>query len=40
MEEKEETLLNKKLYCSECKKEIKDGHSFFVDARPICYECL
>jgi tRNA (Thr-GGU) A37 N-methylase len=32
--------LNQKIYCSECKKEIKDGHSFFVDARPVCYECL
>lgn len=32
--------MNKKITCSECKKEIKDGHSFFVDARPVCYECL
>jgi len=32
--------LNKKIYCSECKKEIKDGHSFFVDDQPVCYECL
>ena len=32
--------MNKKIYCSECEKEIKDGHSFFVDARPVCYECL
>ena len=32
--------MNKKIYCSECKKEIKEGHSFFVDDRPVCYECL
>jgi len=32
--------LNKRIYCSECKKEIKEGHSFFVDDRPVCYECL
>ena len=32
--------MNKKIYCSECKREIKDGHSFFVDAQPVCYECL
>jgi tRNA (Thr-GGU) A37 N-methylase len=32
--------LNKKIYCSKCKREIKDGHSFFIDARPVCYECL
>ncbi len=32
--------MNKKIYCSECKKEIKDGHSFFIDAQPVCYKCL
>ncbi len=32
--------MNKRIYCSECKKEIKEGHSFFVDDRPVCYECL
>ncbi|MEA2086791.1 MAG: TrmO family methyltransferase [Candidatus Caldatribacteriota bacterium] len=32
--------MNKKMYCSECKKEIKDSHSFFIDGRPVCYECL
>jgi len=32
--------VNKKIYCSECKREIKDSHSFFVDARPVCHECL
>jgi len=32
--------LNKKIYCSECKREIKDGHSFFVDGRIVCYGCL
>lgn len=32
--------MNKKIYCWECKKEIKDGHSFFVDDQPVCYECL
>ena len=28
------------MYCSECKREIKDGHSFFVDGLQVCYECL
>jgi tRNA (Thr-GGU) A37 N-methylase len=28
------------MYCLECKKEIKDNHSFFIDDRPVCYECL
>ena len=32
--------MNKKIYCSECKREIKDGHSFFIDAQPVCYKCL
>jgi len=32
--------LNKKIYCSECKKEIKNDHSFFVDDQLVCYECL
>jgi len=32
--------LNKKIYCSECKREIKNGHSFFVDDQLVCYECL
>jgi tRNA (Thr-GGU) A37 N-methylase len=32
--------LNQKIYCSECKREIKDGHSFYVDDQPVCYECL
>ena len=32
--------MNQRIYCSECKKEIKNGHSFFVDDRPVCYACL
>ena len=32
--------MNKKIYCSECKREIKNGHSFFVDDQLVCYECL
>ena len=32
--------MNQKIYCSECKKEIKEGHSFFVDDQPVCYKCL
>ncbi|MEA2022386.1 MAG: TrmO family methyltransferase [Candidatus Caldatribacteriota bacterium] len=32
--------MNKKIYCSECKREIKDGHSFFVNGLQVCYECL
>ena len=32
--------MNKKIYCSECKSEIKDSHSFFIDAQPVCYKCL
>jgi len=32
--------LNKQIYCSECKREIKDGHSFSIDAQSVCYECL
>jgi len=32
--------MNRKITCSECKKEIKHGHSFFVDDQPVCYEYL
>ena len=32
--------MNKKVACSECKREIKDGHSFLVDDQPVCYECI
>ena len=32
--------MNQKIICSECKKEIKEGHSFLVDDQPVCYECL
>ncbi|MEA2022281.1 MAG: TrmO family methyltransferase [Candidatus Caldatribacteriota bacterium] len=32
--------MNKKIYCSECKREIKDGHYFIVDGQAVCYECL
>ena len=32
--------MNQKITCSECKREIKDGHSFLVDDQPVCYECL
>lgn len=32
--------MNKKIYCSECKREIEGGHSFFIDAQLVCYECL
>ena len=32
--------MDKKITCSECKKEIKDGHSFLVDDQSVCYECL
>jgi len=32
--------LNKKLPCSECRREIENNKFFFIDGQPVCYQCL
>ncbi len=32
--------MDKKINCSECKREVKDYDFFMIDDLPVCYKCL